>query len=126
VTQQARAGAIDRVGQALSVACAVHCALVPLILGLLPLAAARATEAVHHLVLAPFILATSLVAFVPGYRRHRSFLPGILGAVGCLVLLRALTSQSEAREALLTFAASALLVVAHARNRALWHRSCAH
>jgi hypothetical protein len=125
VTSQARAGAIDRVGQALSVACAVHCALVPLILGLLPLAAARATEAVH-LVLTPLVLASSLVAFAPGYRRHRSVLPGILGAGGCLLLLRALTSQSEARESLLTFAASALLVVAHARNRALWHRSCAH
>jgi membrane-bound ClpP family serine protease len=98
---------------------------VPLILGLLPLAAARATEAIHA-VLAPIILATSLVAFVPGYLRHRSFLPGILGGIGCLLLLRGLSAQSEAREALLTFAASGLLVVAHARNRALWLRSCAH
>ena len=125
MTPQARAGAIDRVGQALSVACAVHCALVPLILGLLPLAAARAAEAVHF-VLAPFILATSLVAFVPGYLRHRSFLPGSLAAVGCLLLLLGLAAQSEARETLLTVAASALLVVAHARNRSLWHRSCPH
>ena len=118
---QARAGRIDRLGQALSLACAVHCALVPLVLTLLPLAAARAAEA-FDFVLAAFVLGSALVAFVPAYRRHRSLLPASLAIGGCLLLLGALAARSEARETLLAVAASALLVVAHARNRALCHR----
>jgi hypothetical protein len=123
VTPRAHAGAIDRVGQVLSFACAVHCALMPLILGLLPLAAARAAGSLH-LVLAPLILGTALFAFVRGYLQHRSILPGSLAVVGCFLLLGGLAAQSEARETLLTIGASALLVVAHARNHTLCHRCC--
>jgi hypothetical protein len=123
VTPRAQAGAIDRVGQVLSFACAVHCALMPLVLGLLPLAAARAAGSLN-LVLAPLILGTALVAFVRGHRRHRSLLPGSLAVAGCVLLLAGLAVPSETLETVLTICASAFLVIAHARNHTLCHRCC--
>lgn len=73
----------DQAGIIASLACAVHCAAMPLVLGYLPMLGLDwlADESFHR-VMALVCFALAVSAFVPGWRRHRSFVPAAIGAAG--------------------------------------------
>ncbi|HZI16516.1 MAG TPA: MerC family mercury resistance protein [Myxococcus sp.] len=119
----------DGVGQALSSLCIAHCLLLPLALGLLPLAAAEALEgeAVHHGLLVLTAMG-ALAAFVPGWRLHRHASVPVLAALGLALLSAgAFLVPEDATgpwEPVLTGGGGAVMLLAHGHNRALRRRGC--
>ena len=118
---------LDVVGATASFACAVHCALVALLLGVLP---AVSLISAHWIDYAFLGLSTviGVYALVPGFRRHRLRAPLVLFSVGIgiLVLTRVLRLQPSVPEMLLVIVAAACLTTAHWRNRTALHRcACA-
>lgn len=117
----------DSVGQSLSALCAAHCVLLPLVLGLLPLAAAEALEgeAVHHGLLALVVMG-ALAAFIPGWRLHRHASVLALAVLGLALLSAGAFALPEDTpgpwEPVLTVAGSGVMLLAHGRNRALRRR----
>jgi hypothetical protein len=119
----------DAVGQLLSALCIAHCVALPVVLGLLPVAAAEFLEgeAVHHGLIG-FVVVSAVAAFVPGYRLHQR--TPVLGfaaaALGMLCAAAFLVPEgAEALETGLTLAGGVLMAVAHARNRTLCRECCA-
>ena len=119
----------DDVGQFFSALCLAHCVALPVVLGLLPAAAAEFLEgeSVHRGLLG-FVVVSSVAAFVPGYRRHRraavvGFAAAALGLLFAAAFL--VPEEAEALETGLTLAGGALMAVAHARNRTLCRQCCA-
>ena len=104
--------------------CAVHCALMPFAAAILPSAAARVFESefVHNL-FALVVLATSFLAFVPGWLRHGESRIWSWVTSGVALIFIARLSGSESMglggEALCTSAGGVLLVVAHRLNHSL-------
>lgn len=77
----------DWTGLAASIGCAVHCAAMPLVIAYLPALGLGwlAGEGFHKwMAVLCFLLAA--VAFLPGWRKHRSLVPSVLGGVGLLLL----------------------------------------
>lgn len=73
-----------------SIGCAIHCAAMPLVLAYLPTFGLGwlASEGFHQWMAGIcFVLAAS--AFVPGWRKHGSFVPAMWGAAGLLLLTTA-------------------------------------
>ncbi len=124
----ARRSSWDGVGQLLSTLCIAHCVLLPLVLGFLPAAEMLAGEAVHQGLLVCVAL-TAAVSFVPGWRLHRHAGVPVLAGAGLLLLLVAAfllpEGESAALETGLTLGGSALMALAHARNRAMCRDCCA-
>lgn len=90
IALSARSGWADRAGMIASIGCAIHCAAMPLVLSYLPTLGLGwlAGEGFHQWMAAIcFLLAAA--AFVPGWRRHGSFLPAMWGAGGLLLLTTA-------------------------------------
>ena len=73
----------DGLGVAASVLCAIHCAAMPFVIGFLPLLGLSflADPAFHKWMVA-ICLGLALLAFVPGWRRHRQWTPAIIGIAG--------------------------------------------
>lgn len=118
----------DRAGIVLSALCLIHCLGAPLAILYLPalgLLLAPAEDGVHA-VLATIVPITALLAFVPGYRRHRN--PRILYAagagVGAIVAAAFLLPEKAgtSAEALITAFGGVLLIAAHLRNHAFCRR----
>lgn len=76
----------DRVGVFASLACLIHCLLLPLLVPLLPLLAGVADSESTHQSLLVFLTVCALFAFVPGYRTHRALSVVACGALGVLLL----------------------------------------
>ncbi|MEZ6100979.1 MAG: MerC domain-containing protein [Pirellulaceae bacterium] len=77
----------DRAGMVASIGCAIHCAAMPLVLAYLPaLGLTWLSDEGFHKWMAAICFGLAAAAFVPGWRKHRSFLPAIWGAtvVGAL------------------------------------------
>ena len=115
---------LDVVGATASLACAVHCAAVALLLGVLP---AVSIISAHWIDWAFLGLSTAIgiAALGPGFRRHRLRTPLVLFAIGIgiLVLTRVLHLVPEM---LLVMVAAACLIAAHWKNRTALHRcACA-
>jgi MerC mercury resistance protein len=118
---------LDRLGAAVSLACAAHCAVMPLFVGLLPLAglgflAGEQTE----WALAGLSIGVGSLSLIPSYaRKHRQWRPLLLFAFGAslIIVVRLLAEEGSRLEAP-TMALGALLIVfAHMINRRLC-RSC--
>ena len=82
----------DRVGATASFLCAIHCALLPFVLAMLPFVglgflADHAFERGFVL----FACALALFALIRGYRRHQGPLPLLLAAPGLALLLLGVT-----------------------------------
>lgn len=78
----------DWTGMAASIGCAIHCAAMPLVVASLPsLGLAWLADDSFHRCMAVVCLVLALGAFVPGWRRHRSLLPAVLGGLGVASLL---------------------------------------
>lgn len=118
----------DRAGVAASGFCMAHCLALPAMLALLPaLTVYDHIADSTHKILGLVLVAISLLAFIPGYRRHRAPIVIVLGAFGLgLVLFAAFAGHAwlgEPGEVALTLTGSCMLIAAHRRNCALC-RSC--
>lgn len=82
----------DRVGATASFLCAIHCAVLPFVLALLPFIGLQFLA--DHRFERGFVMfacALALLAMVRGYRRHQIALPLLLAAPGLALLLLGVT-----------------------------------
>ncbi len=111
--------------------CLVHCLALPLLLALLPLAAASFVADEHfHRWLLLAIVPVSALALVSGCRRHRSLRVLLCGAAAVTLLVFAaygnsMVGLSPLGESILTIAGGLLLAAAHFINLRL-HRQMHH
>lgn len=108
----------DRAGMTASTLCVAHCLASPFVAAALPIIAA--TEGATHRVLALAVLSFGLLAFVPGFRKHRRGRVLALGITGvALIWMPALLPETHATETLETVATvsgGVAMVVAHLLN----------
>lgn len=113
--------ALDRIGVTGSLLCAIHCALLPVLIAVLPtfgLATALGERFEEAFVL--FATLLGLYSMVSGYRRHRLLqaiallLPGL--AILWLGVLNAAVHQSGVPHALLMTLGGSLVGLAHLAN----------
>lgn len=80
----------DWAGMIASIGCAIHCAAMPMVLAYLPaLGLGWLAGEEFHRWMAVLCIALAASAFVPGWRKHRSFMPAMWGAAGLLLLTTA-------------------------------------
>jgi hypothetical protein len=119
--QQQNGAAWDRFAMGLSALCLLHCVAPPLLIALAP-TTARLLGLPEWLHAAAVFLAvpSTAIAMRQGYRHHGAVFPALMGGAGLLLLaFGAFAHETEALEVGATMAGSALLVLAHLRNRAL-------
>ncbi len=104
-------------------ACAVHCVVVALLLGVAPAASLLAAPWIDWAFLAASVV-IGLGALIPGYRRHQLQAPLMFFVAGVvmLVTLRALRVGPSILEILVVIVAATCLVLAHWKNRGALHR----
>ena len=114
---------LDMVGASASFACAVHCVVVALLLGVAPAASLLAAPWIDWAFLGASML-IGLVALVPGYRRHQQQIPLVLfvSGIAILITLRSLHVGPSLFEVLVVIVAATFLVLAHWKNRGALHR----
>jgi len=111
----------DRIAIGLSAICIVHCIAVPLLVALLPLAAATLGRDAHfHSVMLWLVVPTSVFGFGLGYRVHGRGAVVAAGALA-LALVAAAALWGHAHwpphiESIVSISASVGLAVAHALN----------
>ncbi len=77
----------DWLGVAASVACAIHCAAMPLVVSFLPLLGLDfLAEPAFHQWMVAVCVAIAIVAFIPGWGRHRRCAPGAIAVVGLALI----------------------------------------
>jgi hypothetical protein len=113
----------DGMGIITSVACAIHCALLPLLVTSLPL---FGVNIIHNPVFEWSMIGLAFVvgsySLIHGYRKHhRSFIPLLLFSIGFVFLLA--KQFFHAHETWFLIPAVILIVTAHWRNYQLCHRS---
>jgi hypothetical protein len=114
---------LDRAGFIMSAACAVHCALMPFVAGLLPLIgfgflAGRHAEVVLLLAAA----AIALISLIGGCRHHGRFGPLAMVGVGFTAILVGRIFLTDAAETLLVVPGALTIALAHLAN---WRLCCA-
>jgi len=110
----------DRIGAVASFLCAIHCAVLPLVLTLLPLVGLEFL-ADHRFErgFVTFACVLALVALVRGFRRHQHPLPLLLAAPGLALLLLGVTYaevHSIVLHSVLVTCGGLLLAAAHFVN----------
>ena len=118
----------DRLGIVLSLLCAIHCVLTPLIILSLPIMARYYLgNSFFHLALALMIIPVGVFAFVVGYRHHRKFQVLLLGIPGLIFISFVPYAVHQMgiplNEPLLMVVGSSLLISAHWINQRA-HQSC--
>jgi hypothetical protein len=119
---------LDRLGAAASLACAAHCAAMPLLIGLLPLV--RLGFLAGHLTewaLAALSIGIGSMSLIPSYaRKHRQWRPLLLFAFGAslIIVVRLLAEECSRLEAPAMAVGALLIACAHMINHRLC-RSCA-
>lgn len=110
----------DRIGAAASFLCAIHCALLPFVLALLPFVGLEFLA--DHRFERGFVMFASvlaLVALIRGFRRHQRPLPLILAIPGLALLLLGVTyaeSYSIVLHSVMVTCGGLLLASAHFVN----------
>ncbi|MCL2314349.1 MAG: MerC domain-containing protein [Proteobacteria bacterium] len=115
----------DSFGQLLSLLCIVHCALMPWVLLSLP--AATPFMESGHPVLFVCVLATCLLALVPGSRQHRRWgaWPWALTGIALLAAAMLFFHEEPLHEMLVSSGGALCMLMAHHKNRQhLKHCSC--
>ncbi len=73
----------DWLGVTASIACAVHCAAMPFVVGFLPLLGLEFfADPAFHQWMVVICLALAVLAFLSGWRRHRRWAPACIAVVG--------------------------------------------
>ena len=127
---------IDNLGITISAVCAIHCVFLPVLFIIAPYSFLASHE--FHEVLIYFIIPSALVAFVLGCKKHGDKLVALMGSLGIILLVTALTIHNishaeqhneELLGIMITISGSVLLVFSHIRNRKLCMQekySCHH
>ena len=120
----------DALGAAASLACAVHCALMPLVLGLLPLSGfvLQLADPRMEWLLVSLSLSLASISLVVGFKQHRSHRILLLFVAASSALLVARLGEElgwslPARE--MAIGAALLLVASHLLNASLSRRAAA-
>lgn len=129
ITTGAPRGTLDRIGVVASCACAVHCAVMPFLIGVLPLLGLGfvAEERVEWLLVALSGL-IGVASLLPSYfRYHRRVSPLILFGVGVTLIVvgRVWFEEGAAFETAGVVAGALTIAAAHFVNRHLCQRRCA-
>ena len=111
----------DAVGVMGSLVCLVHCLLLPLAVVVLPWLVLFEGEWLHR-GLTVALAATALLAFIPSWRVHGRWLPGLFMAGGLAALNSAAFAASENWETGLTVVGGLFLIAAHGLNHHLCRR----
>lgn len=123
-------GLMDMAGVLASTLCMVHCLALPILVLLLPVLAKPLMEHdIVHIGLAGFVLAFCLMAFVPGYIRHRDLRLLYIGALGIsLVFFATFVARywGEIVEACVITAGNTIIIFGHFLNRKLLSKCCKH
>ena len=123
--------ALDKGSIALSLACAVHCLALPVIIVMSPalIGYAIADESFHRW-LAFAVLPLSVVALMMGCKKHRTNSVIALGVVGLItIFLTALFGHDvlgEAGEKIATVIGASMIAIAHYRNYRLCQQHHKH
>tara|TARA_Y100000022_G_scaffold53913_1_gene45796 strand:- start:14 stop:424 length:411 start_codon:yes stop_codon:yes gene_type:complete len=110
---------LDRAAMWLSGLCLVHCLALPLAVLLTPTLSQwlEATETTTHWILFGIAIPISVIALVQGYRRLRSVKTLLLGGIGLLLMLVAVSHVfGREMEVLLTVIGVTAVLFAHLRN----------
>lgn len=108
----------DGTGVLVSGLCVMHCLLLPLAAGAWPVVGLEflAREATHR-TLVCMLIGAGLLAFMPGYRRHKRLFIPVLGLLGlAVVTCSTLPMVGEDWEIPLTLSGSLILIGAHLSN----------
>jgi len=111
---------LDKVGSVLSIGCAVHCILTPIIIPLLPmLGFFIGHDGYFHLILSALIVGIAALALIPGYLKHHNLAPIISASIG-IVLIVSMGIFEHFTESILvivpTIVGSSLIVLGHYLN----------
>jgi hypothetical protein len=119
---------LNRLGAVASLACAAHCAAMPLLIGLLPiLGLSFLAHEQTEIVLAGLSIGIGIFSLIPSYaRKHRQWRPLLLFVSGAslIIAVKLLTEEGSHLEAPAMMFGALLIACAHIINRRLC-RSCA-
>ena len=111
----------DSIGVGTSALCVVHCVLTPVALSFAPaLSQFLPGDTQVHRILVVLVVSFGLLAFVPGYRKHRKaivFLPMLAGVWSIGLGSFGGASLGPLAEKCLTILGSTLVITAHGLNR---------
>ena len=118
--------AMDKLAIGLSLACAVHCLALPLLLVLLPsMAALQLDNEAFHLWMIAAVLPSSVYALSLGCKQHKRYRLFFLGSTGLVLLVLALGLGEERigafGEKLLTVIGAGFVAMGHWLNYRLCH-----
>ena len=113
----------DGVGIATSLACAIHCAILPLILTSLPLFGINIIHNVYFEWAMIFLaIAIGIYSLYHGFvKHHQSFIPMIIFTIGSVFLI--LKQFNTVLTQVFLFLAIILIITAHYMNYRLCHRT---
>ena len=117
----------DKMAMSLSLLCALHCLVSPLIIVMLPsLAALQFDGEAFHLWMVLAVIPTSIYALTMGCKQHKRYRLLGLGLLGLLFLLSAVLAGEELIgdfwEKALTVIGAAIIALGHYRNYRLCRR----
>jgi hypothetical protein len=109
---------LDFVGFSTSMLCAIHCAILPFLLTLTPLAGLQFLEnhwIEYAIIFLSFVIAS--LALIHGYRKHhRKPMALIIVSIGFMLIGAGQWSHSESTEAILTTFGGLTIAIAHVVN----------
>lgn len=116
----------DKLAIGLSLACAIHCLALPVLLVLLPsMAALQLDNEAFHLWMIAAVLPSSVYALSIGCKQHKRYQLLFLGAIGLALLILALVlgedRVGEDGEKMLTVAGAGFVAIGHWLNFRLCH-----
>jgi MerC mercury resistance protein len=114
--------ALDQTAVALSGLCLLHCLALPFVVGLLPFIGSYG-DGHFHLQMLLIVVPVSVLAFATGFRRHRSAVVLLGGAVGLTLLILGATvahnQLGNTADRLFTVVAAVVLATSHFYNARL-------
>ncbi|MDX2369102.1 MAG: MerC domain-containing protein [Colwellia sp.] len=107
----------DKLAITLSIACAIHCLALPLILLLLPsFVALQLNYEAFHTWMVIIVLPTSVYALFMGCKQHKRYKSLFIGFLGLILLVLALSIGNEYWEKVLTLVGSSVIAGGHYWN----------
>lgn len=110
---------LDKTGIGLSIACTLHCLLLPFIALMVPSIQVISENEMVHLALLVTLFPVAIFSFVGGLKNHGDKKPITYGSLGLLFLIIALLSEEVVAfnaEGIFTVLGSGFLITAHYLN----------